>query len=145
MSVNPIKSAMNELEFIYVQGTGALFLADSQDGSTFVGRGYSGKGSAINSRLHEKIIATGPIPRGVWNIRPAIVHVRLGRISIPLAPRGHDAFGRSGFYIHGDNKSANYSASSGCIILPPDVREFVEFCRKRGTTTLTVVDTWIYD
>lgn len=127
------------LEFMYVQSTGAIFICDSEDGRTLVARGYSGKGSAINAGDFEKVIATGPIPRGLWRIDPAIVHVRLGKIAIPLRPQGHDAHGRSGFYIHGDNRFGDRSASSGCIILSKAVREFIEFCRKYGTTRLLVV------
>jgi hypothetical protein len=32
-------------------------------------------------------------------------------------------FGRSDFYIHGDNPALNYTASEGCIILARPIRE----------------------
>ena len=38
-----------------------------------------------------------------------------------LTPVGHNALGRDGFLIHGDN--TRHDASTGCIILPRDVRD----------------------
>jgi hypothetical protein len=38
-----------------------------------------------------------------------------------LTPLGHNANGRSDFRIHGDNST--HTASTGCIILPPHVRQ----------------------
>jgi hypothetical protein len=40
-----------------------------------------------------------------------------------LTPVGHDAFGRDGFLIHGDNLT--HDASTGCIILPPEIRDMI--------------------
>lgn len=141
----PLTRDFSDLEFVYVQSTGAIFLVDLEDGGAFIGRGYSGKGSAINSPDFEKVIATGPLPRGMWTIRPAIRHGRLGPVCLPLAPFGHDAHGRSGFYIHGDNKNQNFTASSGCIIANRHLREFIEFCRKHGCTRLRVEEFWFAD
>ena len=38
----------------------------------------------------------------------------------------NDMYGRSGFYIHGDNPRGDKSASEGCIILARPIREAVE-------------------
>jgi hypothetical protein len=38
-----------------------------------------------------------------------------------LTPDGHDARGRDGFLIHGDN--TRHDASTGCVILPRDIRD----------------------
>lgn len=37
--------------------------------------------------------------------------------------------GRSGFLIHGDNSKGDHSASEGCIILGPKVREEIAKCK----------------
>ena len=42
-----------------------------------------------------------------------------------LEPRGHNAHGRDGFLIHGDNPALNGSASEGCIILGKPLRELI--------------------
>jgi hypothetical protein len=41
---------------------------------------------------------------------------------MPLTPSG-DTFGRSDFFIHGDNAQLNHSASDGCIILVREIRQ----------------------
>jgi hypothetical protein len=51
-----------------------------------------------------------------------------------LAPDGHDARGRSGFLIHGDN--LRHDASTGCIILSRDIREQIS---RSGDNVLEVV------
>ena len=53
---------------------------------------------------------------------------------MPLTPVGHDALGRSGFFIHGD--SIKGGASHGCIVLPRPVRLFIA---NSGDQDLTVV------
>lgn len=118
------KSYLGTLEFVYVQSTGCLYLADHEDGRSLIARGYSGKGVGYNEPSYEDRVAEGPIPRGVWRLQSPIRHQRLGPVSIPLTPQG-PIHGRSGFYIHGDNLAANGTASSGCIILPPDARTFI--------------------
>lgn len=133
-----VVSFLGETGFLYEQSTGCFYLADSQDGNSLIARGYSGQGGSRNEPSHEDRQARGPIPRGLWRIHPAIRHTRLGRVSIPLTPKVDEtALGRSGFYIHGDNAERNGSASTGCIILPYDVRLFIE---GSGFGTLTVVD-----
>lgn len=113
------------LDLVYDQGSGCLFLADEQDARTLLCRGYSGRGSGRNNPTQEKVISVGPIPRGMWRLEPSREHSTLGPVSIPLVPVAHNAHGRSGFYIHGDNRSANGTASSGCIIAPRRIREAI--------------------
>jgi hypothetical protein len=98
----------------YSQSTGKLL----HDGA-LVGIGYSGHDSSLNCPDAEALYGLGPIPRGEWTIGsffddpggkgPIVAHLT------PVA--GTETFGRSGFMIHGDNGSANHSASHGCIIL----------------------------
>jgi hypothetical protein len=60
-----------------------------------------------------------------------------GPLSIPLTPMpGTNTFGRTGFYIHGDNKARNQSASEGCIVLDSGPRQKIASC---GGGTLQVV------
>jgi len=41
-----------------------------------------------------------------------------------LTPRSDiDSYGRTGFQIHGDNSSGNQSASHGCIVADPKIRD----------------------
>ena len=51
-----------------------------------------------------------------------------------LQPINHNALGRSGFMIHGNNVQNN--ASQGCIILGPALRQQIA---NSGDTTLIVV------
>lgn len=129
-----MRSFIEELVFEYGQSTGTLSLADPEDGSALIARGYSGKGVGFNNPDAEHQIATGPIPRGVWTIHDAIDHARLGPVALRLT-RKAIPHGRSGFLIHGDNAAANGTASSGCIILPRTVRQFIA---RSGIRTLIV-------
>lgn len=134
-------SEINGWEFVYQQSTGQFalgFLYDSAaSGIRFIRRlvierGYSGRGDDQDNPQSERLVARGPIPRGAWAIRPAQTHAQLGPIALRLDPlQGTHTFGRSGFLIHGDNRSANKTASSGCIILSRATRQFVEAQRAR--------------
>lgn len=132
---------LEPIDWVYSQSTGRLYLADSEDVRALVAKGYSGKTGHQNNPASEGLVATGPIPRGVWRIGVAHSHRRLGRVAIPLeAADPRTALGRSGFYIHGDNQRQDGSASSGCIILPVAVRRIIAALRTEGVRTLVVVD-----
>lgn len=90
-----------------------------------IGRGYAGRGKAINDPAAQAIVATGPIPRGLWKLTELrLKGASTGPYTIVLEPMpGTDTFGRSAFRIHGDNARANRTASHGCIILPLSVRK----------------------
>lgn len=140
----PIVSFTDELEFQYEQPTGLFYLADRQDGRTLIGRGYSGKGVGLNEPSLEDRVREGPIPRGLWRVSSSVTHQRLGPVCFPLSygetPEDHyDPHWRSGFYIHGDNDRANFTASSGCIILPRAARDFIGGLQRQGVRTLRVV------
>lgn len=89
--------------------------------------GYSGRGEHMDDPSSEHLPGKGPIPAGKWFIGTARNHERLGPVAIPLLP--DDGWqvpgGRSGFFIHGDNRAANKTASSGCIVLDRRNREFI--------------------
>lgn len=80
--------------------------------------GYSGNGTDLNNPASEAKRDHGPIPRGLWRIGTwEVFHNQLGLRVAPLTPVGHNADGRSGFFIHGDNSLMNHTASDGCIIM----------------------------
>jgi hypothetical protein len=107
----------------YDQSTGDLLDPDGR----FVGTGYSGAGRKLadgrNNGKLEAEVGKGPIPRGLWRIGPSRTHPQLGPIAMPLTPVEHDAHGRSGFYIHGDNTAGD--ASHGCVILGRAFRQII--------------------
>ncbi len=56
---------------------------------------------------------------------------------LPLVPdASNNMQGRHSFQIHGDNRSMNQTASSGCIILPRKIREQIA---NSGDNRLVVV------
>jgi len=100
--------------WIYRRSTGSLFrnglpVSEAQC--------YSGAPGHINDARSEAFVGKGPIPIGVyWCLAPRR-HPTLGPIAIPLDPAGsNEMFGRSGFYVHGDNVKQDRSASQGCVI-----------------------------
>lgn len=98
----------------YSQGTGQLTDPDGR----VVAVGYSGRGPGRNNCEKQHIKATGPIPRGLWSIGTPRDSKRVGPFSMDLLPMaGTETFGRSALMIHGDNRQANGTASSGCVIL----------------------------
>lgn len=78
---------------------------------------YSGTGDGKNNPEMEAFPNEGPIPVGKWSIGSPRDDIHMGPYILPLEPIGHDAHGRSHFYIHGDN--AAHDASHGCIIMSP--------------------------
>jgi len=105
----------------YQQSTGKIF----HEGK-YKGWGYSGvctEGKPRPDREHVK--DEGPIPRGLWKIRPPVSHIDTGPIVMPLSPLFHDAHGRTGFQIHGDNEDHIGKSSTGCIVLNRDIRKMI--------------------
>lgn len=102
----------------YHQTSGAIYLDDG-----LIGSGYSGFGPGMNNPASESIPNVGPIPKGMWHIvKWDDFHGSKGPIVAVLQPMGHDAHGRSAFLIHGDNNSANHTASHGCVIASRPIR-----------------------
>lgn len=117
-------------------GDGEMYI----DGA-FEGIAYSGRGEARNNPDMEGVKGEGPVPRGTYSLSICRVeeHPNLAAPVIRLTPIGHDAHGRSGFLIHGDNVS--HDASHGCIIVGRAVRQLVaqRVQSARETTVLEVV------
>lgn len=97
----------------YVQATGGIFRRGVHRYSA-----YSGHGPGKNNPALEAVHDVGPIPRGHYRLGTPHDSDRMGVFAIPLVPVGHNALGRGGFYLHGDNTT--HTASTGCIILSPE-------------------------
>ncbi len=117
----------------YVQSTGAL----DRDGQ-HEGVGYSGNTGGLNNPAMQNVIGVGPVPRGTYTIGPPHMPVdHLGPNALPLYPAaGNEMYGRSGFFIHGDNAAMDNTASDGCIILGPAIRQAI--INSRDTALLVV-------
>lgn len=103
----------------YQQATGELHKEDGK----LIAVGYSGHGAGVNNPDLENT-NVGPIPRGLWRMKEFLAHHGdHGPAVIRLEPIGHDAHGRLGFLMHGDNSLLNKSASLGCIVAPRFARE----------------------
>lgn len=104
------------------QKSGMVLLFEGNS-RTPLGYGYSGDSEHYNKPDTQSLKNQGVIPRGVYSISPPEKHPTLGEVVMRLTPdAGNEMFGRSGFYIHGDNKDMNHTASQGCIILAREVR-----------------------
>ena len=128
-----------ETGLVYVSQTGIFGVEDSVGVFTPLFRCYSGAPGAINDPEKEKVKAVGPIPRGRWQMDAPSSHHRLGPVCIGLEAAGWKPYGRSGFFIHGDNKSANGSASTGCIIADRKSRDVIAALYWAGFRTLDVI------
>lgn len=114
--------------WLWIQKTGELL-----HNGVHVCFGYSGKddgdgipepGEGKNDPTKQQERSTGPIPCGLWSIFPPYFSETKGPYVMRLmAHRDTVTFGRSGFLIHGDSKSNPGSASLGCIVLPPRIRQ----------------------
>ena|ERR1700722_8423685 len=110
------------MTWCYAQKSGAL----SRDGAAEA-TGYSGNTTGLNNPARQNVVGVGPVPRGAYRIGPPHHPIdHLGPNALPLYPAPTNMMGgRSGFFIHGDNSRGNHSASNGCIILGPSVREAI--------------------
>jgi len=110
------------MTWTYKQSTGEL----SHNG-VLAGVGYSGAGlTAVTGRNNPAMQNTpnqGPIPTGMYQIGLPYTHPQKGPVVMSLTPVGHNALGRSGFLIHGNNAQNN--ASQGCIIMGLAIRQQV--------------------
>lgn len=109
----------------YQQSTGRLYIqCDETSDRALLGVGYAGRGTCRNNPQQQHVVNGGPLPRGMYTIGFPERHPRLGPLSFRLHPEATNVmFGRSGFFIHGDNKTND--ASTGCVILPKPLREII--------------------
>lgn len=126
------------MRFRYEQSTGRFLLTGCL-GTRLIARGYAGAKGGRNNPALEHLQAIGPIPKGSYSAR-IVQHARFAHPAIYLdpAPSNH-MFGRSGFFIHGDNAKGDGSASTGCIILGRGHRLEVARLIEQGVRILDVV------
>ena len=115
----------------YEQKTGRLL-----HNGDYITTGYAGHEEGVNNPDMEGVRGVGPLPCGEWEIGDPFHHDKAGQITMRLTPVGHDALGRDGFLIHGDNTKGDQSASNGCIIL---MRPYRISVAESGDKRLTVV------
>lgn len=117
----------------YSQSAGTMTNAAGE----VIATGYSGNGASMNEPADEDTEDHGPLPQGNYAIGAASTHPVLGPVSMELTPDpANEMFGRSGFFIHGDNAALDHTASDGCIILPRAARETIA---ESGDVNLKVV------
>ncbi|EHR69661.1 RHS repeat-associated core domain protein [Burkholderiales bacterium JOSHI_001] len=107
------------LDWEYETSTGRIY----RNGQ-LIGVGYSGNQSGLNNPDAQNTSNVGPIPKGSWNIGGAYKSQNTGPQTIVLTPKPEtETYGRSAFRIHGDNSKGNMSASNGCIVASPSIRD----------------------
>jgi hypothetical protein len=118
--------------YVYSQSSGNV--TKFVDGvGTPVGTGYSGDQTYYNNPDAQSIKNEGPIPQGQYDIGKVDNHK--GPNTIDLSPADTNTmYSRDNFLIHGDNSGANHTASQGCIILGPSVRQ--EIINSKITTLI---------
>ena len=86
---------------------------------------YSGYGAAKNDPTRTRETGIGPIPCGAYLIGAESDDEKHGPVALHLVHlTGTETYGRSGFMVHGDSRSAPGAASHGCIAAEPrKVRE----------------------
>lgn len=115
------------LDWIYSQSTGQLYRLTNFTNVDYVASGYSGNGKGNNNPAMQDVENVGPIPQGIWTAGKLTDNItRAGKKltdSMRLYPRrGTITYDRAGFLIHrGD--MVTKTSSTGCIILPDDVRK----------------------
>ena len=88
-----------------------------------IGVGWSGHDDGRNDPLMEAHPDLGPIPRGTWEVGPAVDREDKGPVVMALTPaEGTQTFGRGGFLVHGASATNPNESSHGCIILPRPIR-----------------------
>lgn len=126
------------MRFRYAQSLGLLSICLG-DEVAHIGKGYAGRGPGLNNPDHQTVPLQGPIPRGLYKISVQ-PHPRFAPPALRLVPtEGTEMFGRSGFWVHGDNNRMDFSASNGCPVLDRSVRVCMAHLIRYGFTTLEVV------
>ena len=120
--------------WVYRQITGALV----DPSGNVLAHGYSGRDTGKNNPAMQYVKAVGPIPVGEYFIGPPYDSPNVGPYTLSLeAVIGTDTRGRGDFKIHGDSRRAPGTASHGCLIFGPKVRQAIW---KSGDRRLKVVE-----
>lgn len=107
----------------YCQKTGEL---TDPHGKPFA-VGYAGAHDGKNCPAMQAVHNVGPLPVGRYLVGAPMDHPHsVGLYALYLEPApSNEMFGRSLFYIHGDNRAANGTASEGCIVLDFTARQAI--------------------
>lgn len=127
------------LRFVFQISGGAFILRGGENCDVVLARGYSGAPGYVNEPFFVDRKGLGPIPVGLWHIEAPRTHARFGPVCFFLqAEKGTEIYGRSGFYIHGDNARGDGSASTGCIVLDRRTRDLIAAFWTAGVRRLHV-------
>jgi hypothetical protein len=124
------------MSWTYQQSTGRL----SRNGA-LVGACYSGHGEGLNNPAMQDVRGVGPIPQGSYTVGPPKTPIdHLGPLAMPLSPHpDNEMFGRSAIFMHGDNPAMDHTASDGCVVAGPVIRNAVNQARLEGDDLLQVI------
>jgi hypothetical protein len=122
----------------YKQTTGR-FVSDPSASTAISATGYSGHGDGMNNPQMQAVKGQGPLPLGSYTIGdPLDPPDHLGPLAMPLTPDvGNCMFGRSAFFIHGDNPALDHTASDGCVILDHPTRAAIAASADRRLRVIT--------
>lgn len=108
------------MAWIYRQASHPLL----HDGKLATSQGYAGKIPCKNRPDCQSMADKGPLPRGSYAILAPRTHRQTGAWTLPLLPApSNQMFGRKGFLIHGASQAHPNDSSTGCIVLPIEVRQ----------------------
>jgi hypothetical protein len=139
------------VEWLYSQSTGRLMHGqpdNAKETPAYIGSGYAGQNEGLNNPEYQSVEGIdgdsngGPLPQGRYTIGAQQDNVtsdgrKMLKGSMRLTPDpANIMFDRKGFLIHGDNSKNNHSASEGCIILNPGIRNLIG---KSGHNVLRVI------
>lgn len=119
----------------YEQATGTLRVVNGGH-ATPIAKGYAGRGAGRDNPSRQQVRNEGPLPQGRYSMW-VVEHRRFVSPAIKLAQTEGETYGRSGFWIHGDNREND--ASQGCIVLDRRSRECIAALMQIGFNQLWVI------
>lgn len=114
------------MTWLYQQNSGRLY----NSAGDFVAAGYAGGDCGLhpegrNNPEMQDQRDIGPLPCGMYTFGEPIEHLKLGPYALPLIPDPDNVmFGRTDFFMHGDNIERPGRASDGCLVMPRNVRQY---------------------
>ncbi|WP_414719690.1 tlde1 domain-containing protein [Tsuneonella suprasediminis] len=126
-------------EFFYEQSSGRLLFGVGKS-LVLIASCYAGAPGCVNDPNTDHLRSRGPLPKGRYTIVKRH-HSRFASPAFFLEPaEENQMYGRSGFWVHGDNAKRNRSASTGCIVTSWVERTVLDRTIKNsGCRTLRVI------
>jgi len=106
-----------------------------------LGTGYAGHGVGLNNPALESVPSVGPLPQGIYVIRPPVNTATHGPYVLWLTPDpANHMFGRYGFGIHADEVAnpGKRLASTGCIVMSAEARVAIWSAAEKSDRKLQV-------